>query len=118
VGYAVELRRPRPVDAAGGSQSVDVVAPSPATRFRGLSRLGARADHNNELDPRDSELWRIVRALPTRQAQMIALVYVEQLTLPEAAVALHIALPAAKTHLARAKQRLATDLADWKTQCP
>jgi DNA-directed RNA polymerase specialized sigma24 family protein len=56
-----------------------------ATRLRGLTRLGARAKGDSELDPRDSELWRVVRALPTRQAQMIALVYVEQLTLPEAA---------------------------------
>jgi RNA polymerase sigma factor (sigma-70 family) len=74
-----------------------------STRWRGLVRLGARPDDDNELDPRDNELWRIVRALPTRQAQLIALVYVEQLTLAEAAAALDIALPTAKTHLARAK---------------
>ena len=66
-----------------------------------------------DLGERDWELWRLVRALPARQAQLIALVYIEGLTLPAAAETLGIALPTAKTHLARAKERLARDLSDW-----
>lgn len=86
---------------------------------RGLLRLGGRADANAsadvELAASDWELWAHVRALPARQAQIVALVYVEGLSIADAALTLGIATPTAKTHLARAKERLERDLADWRT---
>jgi RNA polymerase sigma factor (sigma-70 family) len=85
------------------------------SRERGNAVLAASGEPTAEIDARDAELWSKVRKLPARQAQLVALVYVQRLTLPEAAETLGIALPTAKTHLARAKERLARDLEDWKT---
>jgi RNA polymerase sigma-70 factor, ECF subfamily len=79
-------------------------------------RVLAAGTANSELAPHDRELWAAVRRLPTRQMQLVALVYVERQTIAEAADTLGIGLPTAKTHLARAKERLAGDLADWRTQ--
>ena len=84
-------------------------------RDRGDAMLFGVGGASTEVVTRDTELWAKVRQLPARQAQIVALVYVERLTLPEAAETLQISLPTAKTHLARAKDRLARDLADWKT---
>lgn len=86
-----------------------------AVAGRGLLRLANRPEPPYGLEAADWELWRRVRALPARQAQVVALVYVEHLTLAEAAAVLGIAVPTAKTSLARAKQRLARDLSDWRT---
>jgi RNA polymerase sigma-70 factor, ECF subfamily len=83
-------------------------------RARGLSLLARSPKPPVELVPNDQELWAKVRQLPARQAQLIALVYVEAMTLSEAADTLGIALPTAKTHLARAKERLARDLIEWR----
>jgi RNA polymerase sigma-70 factor, ECF subfamily len=65
-------------------------------RARGLSVLARSPKTPVELVPNDQELWARVRQLPARQAQLIALVYVEAMTLPEAAEVLGIALPTAK----------------------
>jgi RNA polymerase sigma factor (sigma-70 family) len=85
------------------------------SRERGNAVLASSGEPTAEIDARDAELWSKVRKLPSRQAQLVALVYVQRLTLHEAADTLGIALPTAKTHLARAKERLARDLEDWKT---
>ncbi|MCU1501388.1 MAG: putative polymerase subfamily sigma factor [Ilumatobacteraceae bacterium] len=82
---------------------------------RGALRLDARTSTQLDLPARDWELWAHVRALPTRQAQLIALVYVDGLTIVAAASTLGIATATANTHLARAKERLERDLADWRT---
>ena len=84
-----------------------------AVAAKGFLRLTGQARLSIELVDSDWELWRRVRTLPTRQAQMIALVYVEGLTLDGAASVLGISPPTAKSHLARAKQRLENELSDW-----
>ena len=84
-----------------------------AVAAKGFLRLTADARLSIDLVDSDWELWRRVRSLPARQAQMIALVYVEGLTLEGAATVLGISTPTAKSHLARAKQRLETELSDW-----
>jgi len=84
-----------------------------AVAAKGFLRLKADARLSIDLVDSDWELWKRVRSLPARQAQMIALVYVEGLTLEGAAAVLGIATPTAKSHLARAKQRLETELSDW-----
>jgi DNA-directed RNA polymerase specialized sigma24 family protein len=81
---------------------------------RGLLRISAQTTTSVELIETDWELWALVRRLPQRQAQLIALVYVDGLTIAVAAATLDISTPTAKTHLARAKQRLKPDLAEWR----
>jgi RNA polymerase sigma factor (sigma-70 family) len=54
-----------------------------------------------------SEMWALVRRLPQRQAQMVALVYVDDLTVEQAAHTLEISVSSAKTHLQRARRALA-----------
>jgi RNA polymerase sigma factor (sigma-70 family) len=81
---------------------------------RGLLRISAQTTTSVELVETDWELWALVRRLPERQAQLIALVYVDGLTIAVAAATLGISTPTAKTHLARAKQRLKPDLAEWR----
>ena len=83
-------------------------------RAKGTLRLVAQTRTSSELDARDGQLWATVRRLPNRQGQLVALVYVEGLTIADAADVLGIAVPTAKTHLARAKARLAHDLASWR----
>jgi RNA polymerase sigma factor (sigma-70 family) len=82
-------------------------------RDRGLAKLQSGTAEAVDLEARDGELWQRVRRLPARQSQLVALVYVERLSVAEAADTLGIGLPTAKTHLARAKERLARDLKDW-----
>lgn len=85
-----------------------------ATRQRALPRLEIVTSVG--LDSRDNELWRRVRALPRRQAQLVALVYVEGLSVAGAADALGMKPSTATTHLTRAKQRLQRDLEAWKEE--
>ena len=56
------------------------------------------------------EVWAHVRRLPKRQAAVVALVYVDDLTIEQAAHALGIGVPTAKTHLQRARRTLAERL--------
>lgn len=89
-------------------------------RARGDARFASRlaAGAGAGLEPHDAQLWATVRRLPARQAQLVALVYVEGLTIADAAATLDVAVPTAKTHLARARARLATDLAAWRDDTP
>jgi RNA polymerase sigma factor (sigma-70 family) len=57
-----------------------------------------------------SEIWTLVRKLPARQAQVVALVYVDDLTLEQAAEVMGVSTPTAKTHLQRARRSLAAAL--------
>ncbi len=56
------------------------------------------------------ELWAAVRSLPRRQAQVIALTYLEGYTVPEVAEILGCRSTTAKTHLKRAREALARKL--------
>ena len=55
-------------------------------------------------------MWRAIRSLPRRQAQVIALVYLEDRSLAQAAAILGCGEETAKTHLRRAKASLAKRL--------
>lgn len=55
----------------------------------------------------NEQLWVEVRTLPRRQAQVVVLHYVEQLTTAEIARVLGISQPAVKTHLQRGRASLA-----------
>lgn len=77
---------------------------------RALVRLGGRRDRVDIGDPATDEVWGHVRRLPRRQAALVALVYLDDLSVEQAANALGIAVPTAKTHLQRARRALAVVL--------
>jgi RNA polymerase sigma-70 factor, ECF subfamily len=83
-------------------------------RWLTRERAGLAQPGRSEIDARDNDLWAVVRSLPARQAQMVALVYVDGMSVAEAAALLKLAPSTASTHLNRAKERLQLDLADWK----
>ena len=78
---------------------------------RALVKLAARRPEGlPPLDANDDEFWRAVRALPKRQAQVIALHYLEDLSVAEIAVTLEVAQGTVKTHLHRGRTELARQL--------
>jgi len=79
---------------------------------RALARAGHRADAASgtpgvDGSSVDAPLWQHVRNLPARQAQVIALVYVEDLAVDHVAQILGISHSSVKTHLQRARSTLA-----------
>jgi RNA polymerase sigma-70 factor (ECF subfamily) len=83
---------------------------------RALDRLQARggpvADQVVAVDGADAApLWAKVRALPPRQAQVIALTYVEDLGVEQVAAVLGCSVSSVKTHLRRGRATLAAALA-------
>jgi RNA polymerase sigma-70 factor (ECF subfamily) len=71
---------------------------------------GHRADVI-ELPERQEAVWRAVRSLPQRQAQVVALRYWDGLTIGEVADVLGCGSETVKTHLKRARATLAAELA-------
>lgn len=87
-----------------------------ASEDRAITRLRNRRPLPSiELRDHDPEVWAAVRKLPKRQAQVVALVYVNGCTVAQAADTLEIGFETAKTHLSRAKAALATALASAET---
>ena len=64
-----------------------------------------------ELSDESTDVWRAVRRLPKRQAQVIALFYFEYLSLEDIASTLDLAPETVRTHLQRARKTLARRLA-------
>jgi RNA polymerase sigma-70 factor (ECF subfamily) len=83
---------------------------------RALARmLASRGLAITELPDQDAEVWRAVRALPRRQAQVIALHYVADAPVAEIAQTLGLAEGTVKAQLHRGRQALATRLASaWE----
>jgi RNA polymerase sigma-70 factor (ECF subfamily) len=75
---------------------------------RALVRLRSRPDivPMGEPSAETEWLWSHVRGLPRRQRQVVALHYVERLTLEEIAASLEISKASANTHLRRARATL------------
>ncbi len=95
-----------------------VVANRSVSRWRRLVSDGRRAqrladaarmDRDRDGDTRrdDIDVWRLVRELPPRQAQVIALTYLEDRPLADVAAVLGIGVETAKTHLQRGRAALA-----------
>jgi RNA polymerase sigma-70 factor (ECF subfamily) len=59
------------------------------------------------LEPESEEVWKAVRKLARRQAQVIALIYLEDLSLQQVAEVLEISVPTVGTHLQRGRRALA-----------
>lgn len=75
---------------------------------RAMARMGAPgASPGPIVDARSAEVWAAVRALPRRQGQVIALVFFDGMTVPEASRVIGCSLETGRTHLKRGKKALA-----------
>jgi RNA polymerase sigma-70 factor (sigma-E family) len=82
-----------------------------AAEARALVRFaGRRQTPVAELDEQDAEYWRAVRSLPLRQAQVVALHYLFDLSVVDVAATLGIAEGTVKAHLHKARAALANKL--------
>jgi RNA polymerase sigma-70 factor (ECF subfamily) len=78
---------------------------------RALARLAARREPALEpLPAEEADFGRALRALPRRQAQAVALFYVEDMSVQQIAVVLDCAEGTVKAHLAKARHTLAKRL--------
>jgi len=77
---------------------------------RAFARWSARAQTFTELAPVDAEFWQAVAELPTRQREVIALHYVDDLAIADIADALEIAPGSVKSALHDARRALARTL--------
>lgn len=73
---------------------------------RALARLAGRPTATVDLEPRDHRFWAEVRKLPERQAQAVALRYLEDCAVPDIAEALGCAPATVRVHLHRGRQAL------------
>jgi RNA polymerase sigma-70 factor (ECF subfamily) len=81
-----------------------------ASEARALARLRAAREPVLALDARDEATWAAVRALPRRQAQVIALVYLEDRALDDVSTILDVSVETVRTHLKRARRALEAEL--------
>jgi RNA polymerase sigma-70 factor, ECF subfamily len=77
---------------------------------KALMRLAGRAQTCIELDEGDEAFWQAVRRLPPRQAQAVALYYMEGYSVREIAEVLDCSEGTVKTHLSRARDAVARQL--------
>lgn len=79
---------------------------------KALARAASRAVTSGEtpVDPDGDRFWAAVRALPERQAQAVALHYLEDRSVAEIARVLDIAEPTVRVHLHRGRLELARTL--------
>jgi RNA polymerase sigma-70 factor (ECF subfamily) len=81
---------------------------------RALRRVGTDERAGAAPEVPNEALWAAVRRLPKRQAQAVALTYGEDLGLAEVAGILGCSVGSVKTHLSRARARLAEELQDQR----
>lgn len=77
---------------------------------KALLRLAGRTTSYIELDEGDEAFWQAVRRLPARQAQAVALYYMEDYSIGEIADVLGCSEGTVKTHLSRARDAVAREL--------
>ncbi|HEY5821709.1 MAG TPA: sigma-70 family RNA polymerase sigma factor [Propionibacteriaceae bacterium] len=77
---------------------------------KALVRLAYRTPTHIELDEGDANFWRSVRTLPPRQAQAVALFYLEDYSVRDIASVLDCSEGTVKTHLSRARTAVARQL--------
>jgi RNA polymerase sigma-70 factor (ECF subfamily) len=83
-----------------------------AVETRVLARIGLGPDAHDDEPMVEAELWTAVRRLPRRQAQAVALAYAGDLGIAEIAAVLGCGEGSVKTHLRRARERLAREVPD------
>ena len=77
---------------------------------KALARLGLPRSEVPELVAQDQHFWTAVRKLPRRQAQVVALHYLEDRSVTDIASLLEVSEGSVKTHLHRARHALADKL--------
>ena len=77
---------------------------------KALVRLARRTPAYLELDEGDEAFWQAVRRLPPRQAQAVALYYLEDCSVREISAVLDCSEGTVKTHLSRARAAVARQL--------
>lgn len=77
---------------------------------KAMARLASRRVLPKELPPDSEDFWQAVRGLPRRQAQVVALHYLDDLSIAAVATVLQCAEGTVKAHLWRARQTLAVEL--------
>jgi RNA polymerase sigma-70 factor (ECF subfamily) len=77
---------------------------------RAVSRLGNQRVLPEVLPEEDAAVWEAVRTLPERQAQVVALHYVDDRPIADIALILECAEGTVKAHLHKARQALARKL--------
>jgi RNA polymerase sigma-70 factor (ECF subfamily) len=77
------------------------------TEARLAARLRSERAHPVTLGEADDAVWQAIAQLPARQRQCLALVVLDQRTAPETAALLGISEDSVRTHVRRAKQKLA-----------
>ena len=82
---------------------------------RALARLASRREVAVAMPAITDDFWSAVRALPRRQAQCIALRYLEDRSVDEIAAVLEIAPATVRVHMHAARQTLATALDEETT---
>jgi RNA polymerase sigma-70 factor (ECF subfamily) len=86
-----------------------------SAEWRAVTRLSGRVDPGwvSAIEPESGEVWKAVAQLPKRQAQSVALYYVDQLSLDEIGEVLGCSAGTVKTHLSRARTRLGRKLNEF-----
>jgi RNA polymerase sigma factor (sigma-70 family) len=77
---------------------------------KAVLRLALRTQTSIELEEGDEAFWQAVRCLPPRQAQAVALYYMEDYSVREIAEVLDCSEGTVKTHLSRAREAVARQL--------
>ena len=77
---------------------------------KALVRLARRTQTSIELDEGDEAFWQAVRRLPPRQAQAVALYYLEDYSVRDISAVLDCSEGTVKTHLSRARAAVARHL--------
>ncbi|MFK8025320.1 MAG: RNA polymerase sigma factor [Ilumatobacter sp.] len=81
-----------------------------ASERRALLKFSKRRDDNAEVEVADDEVWSALRGLSRRQAEVLALVYVEDRPISEVAAILRLGEETVRTHLKRGRAALAEKL--------
>ncbi len=81
-----------------------------ASERRALKRISSRPPAAPEPELADEEVWRALRSLSRRQAEVLALVYVEDRPIAEVAAVLRLGEETVRTHLKRGRAALAARL--------
>ena len=77
---------------------------------KALMRLAGRTQATIDLDEGDEAFWQAVRRLPPRQAQAVALYYLEDYSVRKISEVLDCSESTVKTHLSRARHAVARHL--------
>lgn len=75
-----------------------------------IARLKSRDDYLPRMPEEDAHFWKAVRSLPKRQAQVIALHYLEDRPVADIAMILDCSDSTVKVHLHKGRKRLARKL--------